>query len=79
MSTTLVGKLHACNALLYLHVCCCRTAVAGVIGAYSNNGIGIAGVSWRINLLSCKVMQSRTVGGSIDWFALETDVIKCIK
>ena len=31
------------------------TYVAGIIGASSNNGVGIAGVSWNVSLMICKV------------------------
>lgn len=31
------------------------TAVAGVIGAVGNNGLGVAGVNWNINILTLKI------------------------
>ncbi len=33
------------------------THIAGLIGAVGNNGIGIAGVSWQVNLLPVKVLS----------------------
>jgi subtilisin family serine protease len=30
------------------------TRVAGVIGAMGNNGLGVAGVAWRVQLMACK-------------------------
>ena len=32
--------------------------VAGIIGARGNNGLGISGVNWRVNILGCKFMVS---------------------
>ncbi|MFO1425672.1 MAG: S8 family serine peptidase [Steroidobacteraceae bacterium] len=34
------------------------THVAGIIGAVGNNGIGIAGVAWRVRLLPCKFLDA---------------------
>ncbi|NLH42895.1 MAG: S8 family serine peptidase, partial [Planctomycetes bacterium] len=31
------------------------TYVAGIIGASTNNGVGVAGVSWNVSLMICKV------------------------
>ena len=36
------------------------TLVAGVIGATGNNGKGIAGMNWKIELMALKFMQDRT-------------------
>jgi len=33
------------------------THVAGIIGAVGNNGIGVAGVSWRVRIMSVKVLD----------------------
>jgi uncharacterized repeat protein (TIGR01451 family) len=33
------------------------THVAGTIGAAGNNGIGVAGVNWRISIVSCKFLN----------------------
>ena len=33
------------------------THVAGIIGAYSNNAVGVAGVAWRVKLMAVKVQR----------------------
>jgi subtilisin family serine protease len=33
------------------------THVAGIIGAVGNNGVGVAGVNWRVRLMSVKVLD----------------------
>jgi serine protease len=38
------------------------TAVSGIIGASGNNGVGIAGVDWNVQLMAIKVMNSNGVG-----------------
>jgi len=38
------------------------THVAGTIGAVSNNGLGMAGVNWQVQLLSCKFLDSTGSG-----------------
>lgn len=38
------------------------THCAGVIGAVGNNGAGIAGVNWKVQLLGCKFMDSTGKG-----------------
>lgn len=55
------------------------THVAGIIGAFGNNGIGIAGVNWRVSLLPVKVFADDSAGAAtshilagIDW-AIEND------
>ena len=40
------------------------THVAGTIGAVGNNGIGIAGINWRTQILSCKFLDS-SGGGNV--------------
>ncbi len=35
------------------------THVAGIIGAVGNNGIGVSGVCWNVNLISIKVSNSK--------------------
>ncbi len=35
------------------------THVSGIIGARGNNGIGVSGVCWRINIMPLKVFQER--------------------
>mgnify|MGYP000852552470 FL=1 len=34
------------------------TQVAGVIGAVGNNGVGVAGVAWRVQLMACKCLDN---------------------
>ncbi len=43
------------------------TAVAGIIGASGNNGVGIAGVNWATRILPLKVIQ--------DGAALDSDIL----
>lgn len=38
------------------------TIVAGLLGAVGNNGLGIAGVAWRVQLMACKCLDSTTSG-----------------
>jgi len=38
------------------------THVAGIVGAAGNNGIGIAGVAWNIQLMPLKVFQASGIG-----------------
>lgn len=38
------------------------THVAGIIGAESNNGIGVTGINWNIELISLKVFDDTGVG-----------------
>ncbi len=33
------------------------THVAGVVGAVGNNGVGIAGIAWRVQLMACKFID----------------------
>jgi thermitase len=42
------------------------TMVAGIIGARSNNGEGVAGVAWGVTLLPVKVLDSSGAGTSSD-------------
>jgi subtilisin family serine protease len=42
------------------------THVAGTIGAVANNGIGIAGINWRTQILSCKFLGSNGSGNVSD-------------
>jgi subtilisin family serine protease len=46
------------------------TAVAGVIGARGNNGIGVSGIAWRVKLLALKFLSAE--GGST------SDAVKAI-
>jgi len=42
------------------------THVAGTIGAVANNGIGIAGINWRTQILACKFLGSNGSGSTSD-------------
>ncbi|MGB9069908.1 MAG: FG-GAP-like repeat-containing protein [Candidatus Acidiferrales bacterium] len=39
------------------------THVSGTIGAVGNNGIGVAGLNWNVQLLPCKFLNSDGAGG----------------
>ena len=39
------------------------TMTAGIVGAVGNNGIGVAGVNWRSQIMECKAFES-TIGDS---------------
>src|SRR5690606_40480772 len=49
------------------------TMVAGIIGAMTNNGQGIAGINWSVSIMPVRVMSSRyggtvaAVGQGIRW------------
>ncbi|MBM3833308.1 MAG: PKD domain-containing protein [Verrucomicrobia bacterium] len=47
------------------------THVAGIIGAVGNNGKGVVGVAWKVQLMSCKFMDSFGMGAI-------SDAIQCI-
>ncbi len=38
------------------------TSVAGVLGAAGNNGKGVAGVAWRVQIMGCKCFDSLAIG-----------------
>jgi serine protease len=40
------------------------THVAGIIGATTNNGVGIAGVNWNISLMPIRVLDSSGIGNN---------------
>jgi len=40
------------------------TAVAGVVGAVTNNGVGVAGVAWHVKLMPVKVLNRDGVGAT---------------
>ena len=42
------------------------TFVAGVVGAVTNNGIGIAGVAQQVSLIGCKFMDATGNGWASD-------------
>lgn len=45
------------------------TLVAGVIGAVGNNGVGVAGVAWRVQLMACKFVDLSGYGAVGDALA----------
>ncbi len=47
------------------------TMVAGVLGAVGNNGKGVTGVAWRVQMIACKCFNTNGSG-------LESDVLICI-
>lgn len=47
------------------------TMCAGIIGAVANNGIGITGIAWNVQLMACKCFDQN---GN----ATESDMISCI-
>ncbi|KAF0128254.1 MAG: Fervidolysin [Bacteroidetes bacterium] len=54
------------------------THCAGILGAEANNGIGIAGVAWKVRIMPVKVMQSGGGGSYAQisqgvWYAAEND------
>jgi subtilisin family serine protease len=42
------------------------TMVAGILGAVGNNGIGIAGVAWQVQIMACKCFDKFGVGSISD-------------
>jgi hypothetical protein len=50
------------------------THVAGILGAVGNNGLGVCGVSWRVQIMACKFLTGSisSCGGS------ESDLIQCL-
>ncbi len=70
-----VDDVHGINAILgtgdpnddYGH----GTHVAGIIGAVGNNGVGVAGVAWRVQLMACKFIDA-SGNGSV------SDAITCL-
>jgi subtilisin family serine protease len=47
------------------------THVAGVIGAVGNNGKGVVGVAWKVQIMACKFMDSEGMGSI-------SDAIQCV-
>ncbi|HEX4265731.1 MAG TPA: S8 family peptidase [Verrucomicrobiae bacterium] len=47
------------------------TLVAGVLGAAGNNGKGVVGVAWRVQMMACKCLNSNGVGG-------DSELVACI-
>jgi len=42
------------------------TRLAGVIGAVGNNGLGVVGVAWRVQLMACKFVDASGAGSVSD-------------
>lgn len=47
------------------------TLMAGIIGAVGNNGVGVVGVAWHVQLMACKCLDSSGNGS-------DSDFITCI-
>ena len=47
------------------------TQVAGVLGAVGNNGKGVVGVAWQVQMMACKCLNSSGAGS-------DSDLITCI-
>jgi subtilisin family serine protease len=47
------------------------TLVAGVLGAVGNNGKGVVGVAWRVQIMACKCFTSTNTGS-------DSDIITCL-
>ena len=45
--------------------------VAGTIGAVGNNGVGVAGVNWNVQIIACKFLDASGSGAT-------TDAIECL-
>jgi subtilisin family serine protease len=48
------------------------THVAGIVGAVGNNGRGVSGVAWRVQIMACRLFRDNNVSGS------ESDLIDCL-
>jgi hypothetical protein len=48
------------------------THVSGTIGAIGNNGVGVAGVNWHVQIIPCKFLDAN--GGGYEW-----DAIACLE
>lgn len=42
------------------------THVAGIIGAVGNNGLGVAGLNWKVSMVGCKFLDSQGSGTLAD-------------
>src|SRR6185503_1084352 len=47
------------------------THVAGTIGAVGNNGLGVVGVAWQVQIMACKFLNASGSGST-------SDAIECI-
>jgi hypothetical protein len=54
------------------------THVSGTIGAIGNNGIGVAGVNWSVQILACKFLDA-SGGGSLSGAITCLDFVKAMK
>jgi len=52
--------------------------VAGIIGATGNNGVGVSGVNWGVQILPCKFLNA-VGGGATSWAIACLDVVKQLK
>ncbi len=48
------------------------THVAGILGAVGNNGLGVSGVAWRVQIMACRLFRDNIVSGS------ESDLVDCL-
>jgi subtilisin family serine protease len=71
-----IDDLHGINAITGsgdpMDDCGHGTHIAGIIGAAGNNGRGIVGVAWQVQILPCKFMKSTGEGAY-------SDAIECIE
>jgi subtilisin family serine protease len=54
------------------------THVSGIIGAVGNNGVGVVGVNWNVQIVACKFLDSTGNGASSDAITC-FDYIKALK
>jgi len=54
------------------------THVSGTIGAVGNNGIGVVGVNWNVQILACKFLDA-SGGGSLSDAITCLDFVKAVK
>ncbi|WP_457621811.1 S8 family serine peptidase [Persephonella sp.] len=54
------------------------THVAGIIGAVTNNGLGVAGVNWNVKIVPCKFLDA-SGNGSLDGEMICLDYLKKLK
>jgi subtilisin family serine protease len=54
------------------------THVSGTIGAIGNNGIGVAGINWSVQVLACKFLDA-SGGGSLSGAITCLDFVKAMK
>ncbi|HEU5123317.1 MAG TPA: S8 family serine peptidase [Verrucomicrobiae bacterium] len=47
------------------------TLIAGILGGIGNNGIGVCGVAWRVQMMACKCLDEAGVG-------TDSSVIACL-